>query len=265
MQLTMLGTGSAMVLDYYNTCFLLSNNKQHFLIDGGGGNGIFKQLRAVHINWQDIKEIFVSHNHLDHILGIVWFIRMICQFMGTGNYEGEAKIYAHDEVIYLLDEIAKKVLLAEDYAFIGKRLHLIEVKDGAEREIIGKRVKFFDIGSLKTKQFGFLLSEKNKKICFCGDEPLSAKTKQYALNVDWLLCEAFCLYSQRELFKPYEKNHSTCKDAAEIAQELGVKNLILYHTEDKNLKNRKELYRAEALQSFKGNVFVPEDLEVLEL
>ena len=27
--------------------------------------------------------------------------------MGTGNYEGEAKIYAHDEVIYLLDEIAK--------------------------------------------------------------------------------------------------------------------------------------------------------------
>ena len=44
-----------------------------------------------------------------------------------------------------------------------------------------------------------------------------------------------------------------------------MKNLLLYHTEDRNLATRKELYRAEALQHFTGRVFVPDDLETVEL
>lgn len=46
---------------------------------------------------------------------------------------------------------------------------------------------------------------------------------------------------------------------------LGVKNLILYHTEDKNLAERKKLYSQEAKEYFKGNLFVPDDLDVVEL
>ena len=54
-------------------------------------------------------------------------------------------------------------------------------------------------------------------------------------------------------------------DAGKLATELGVKNLLLYHTEDKNIARRKELYTAEGRQYFHGNLFVPEDLEVIEL
>ena len=43
-------------------------------------------------------------------------------------------------------------------------------------------------------------------------------------------------------FHPYEKSHSTAKDACQTAEKLGVKNLVLYHTEDKNLARRRELY-----------------------
>ena len=81
----------------------------------------------------------------------------------------------------------------------------------------------------------------------------------------WLLHEAFCLHGQADIFHPYEKHHSTVKDAAELAESLGVKNLLLYHTEDKNIARRKELYTAEGRQYFHGNLFVPEDLEVIEL
>ena len=42
----------------------------------------------------------------------------------------------------------------------------------------------------------------------------------------------------KELFQPYEKNHSTAYDAEKIAERLGVKNLLLYHTEDFDLENR---------------------------
>ena len=40
MKLTMLGTGKAVVTECYNTCFVLSDGKKHFLVDGGGGSGI---------------------------------------------------------------------------------------------------------------------------------------------------------------------------------------------------------------------------------
>ena len=50
-----------------------------------------------------------------------------------------------------------------------------------------------------------------------------------------------------------------------LAEQLGVKHLLLYHTEDKNLARRRELYTAEARQQFQGEVHVPEDLESYEL
>ncbi len=50
-----------------------------------------------------------------------------------------------------------------------------------------------------------------------------------------------------------------------LVEELGVKNLVLYHTEEKTLANRKENYTREAAENFKGRIFVPDDLEVIEL
>ena len=104
-----------------------------------------------------------------------------------------------------------------------------------------------------------------EKLTCCGDEPYNECEKQYAEHSTWLLHEAFCLHGQADLFHPYEKHHSTVKDAAELAESLGVKNLLLYHTEDKNIARRKELYTVEGRQYFHGNLFVPEDLEVIEL
>ena len=51
----------------------------------------------------------------------------------------------------------------------------------------------------------------------------------------------------------------------ELLPFQGVKNLILYHTEEKTLANRKENYTREAAENFKGRIFVPDDLEVIEL
>lgn len=50
-----------------------------------------------------------------------------------------------------------------------------------------------------------------------------------------------------------------------LAQELGVKHLLLYHTEDTRLDTRAATYSAEAAQYYKGPIVVPADLEVVEL
>lgn len=45
MKITMLGTGNALVTECYNTCFVLEDEGKYFMIDGGGGNEVLKQLK----------------------------------------------------------------------------------------------------------------------------------------------------------------------------------------------------------------------------
>lgn len=266
MDITMLGTGNALVTHCYNTCFVMSENNEHFMVDGGGGNTVLNRLELAGLNWSDMKTIFVTHKHIDHLLGIIWMIRIICQHMNKGDYEGEAKIYAHDEVIGIISNMAHSLLSEKDTKFIGNRLHLITVNDGESKEILGNKVTFFDIHSTKAKQFGFCMyTENGEKITCCGDEPYNIQEKKYAENSKWLLHEAFCLYSEADIFNPYKKHHSTVKDACELAEQLNIENLILYHTEDKNIKNRRELYLSEGKKYYKGNLYIPDDLDVLHL
>lgn len=266
MDITMLGTGNALVTECYNTCFVLNENEKHFMVDGGGGNTILHQLKHAGFDWMDMREIFVTHKHVDHLMGIIWMVRMICQFMNHGEYKGEANIYAHDEVIVLIREMANKLLLEKETRFIDDRLHLITVSDGDERIINGHKTIFFDIQSTKAKQFGFCMDIGNgEKLTCCGDEPYNPCTEKYAQNSKWLLHEAFCLHSQADIFDPYEKHHSTVMDACKLADTLGVQNLLLYHTEDKNIKDRKSLYTKEGKQFYSGNLWIPDDLERIKL
>lgn len=266
MELTMLGTGNALVTECYNTCFVLRENDQYFMVDGGGGNTLLHQLKHAGIDWKNIRNIFVTHKHIDYITGILWMMRMICQYMKQGEYEGEATIYAHDEVIDLLRDLAQKLLQKKETEFIGKRLHLVPVEDGENVEILKRKVTFFDIQSTKAKQFGFCMElGDGEKLTCCGDEPYNDCEKQYAADSTWLLHEAFCLNGQADIFHPYEKHYSTVKDACKLAQELNVKNLLLYHTEDKNLPQRKELYQNEGKKYFNGNLLIPDDLETIEI
>ncbi len=74
----MLGTGNAHATRCYNTCFTLhSSGGSVLLVDAGGGNGILSQLEKVGLGFEDIQDIFVTHAHTDHMLGVVWLIRMI--------------------------------------------------------------------------------------------------------------------------------------------------------------------------------------------
>ena len=266
MKLIMLGTGAARVTDCYNTCFVLGDANGNLLVDGGGGCGILHQLKAVGINTLDIHDIFVTHKHIDHILGIIWMMRILCTHMLGGEYNGEARIFAHAGVTELLRDLAGKLLREQEVAFIGQRLHLIPVEDGEKREILGREVTFFDIGSRKARQFGFsLLLENGEKLTCCGDEPCHEPGRPYAQGSDWLLHESYCLEEEADLFRPHEIHHGTVREACELAESLRVKNLLIYHTKDNDLPHRKERYLAEGRRYFHGNLFVPDDLEVLEL
>ena len=265
MKLTMLGTGNALVTECYNTCFIIDNNGETMLVDAGGGNTILRQLKKAGYKPKDIKTIYVTHKHVDHILGVVWMMRVIATSMNKGECDHEVYVYGHDEVIHLIDEISKSLLQTKEYNQIGKNIHLVEVKDGDEFTACGNKCVAFDINSTKAKQFGFTMHYDDNKLTCCGDEPFNECELEYAKDSEWLLHEAFCLYGEADIFKPYEKHHSTVKDACQLAEKLNVNNLVLYHSEDKNIRNRKKLYTEEGKKYYSGKLYVPEDLEVIEL
>lgn len=264
--LILLGTGNATVTRCYNTCFVIQTGGRSFLVDTGGGNGIMTQLEKAAISMEEIHDIFISHEHTDHLLGLIWLIRMIATKMKKGQYEGELYIYCHEELVDTILTITKLTVQKKFYQMIGQRIFFRTVGDGEVREILGYDVRFFDIQSTKAKQFGFTLFLKNeRKFTFLGDEPYCDHEEPYARNADWLLHEAFCLYREREIYRPYEKHHATVKEACEDGEKLEVKNLILYHTEDRNLADRRKLYTEEGRQYYHGNLIVPEDLERISL
>ena len=247
--LILLGTGNATVTRCYNTCFAIQIGEEYFLTDTGGGNGILTQLEKAEIPLEAIHEIFISHEHTDHLLGLVWLIRMIATRMKKGQYEGDLQIYCHKELEKTIRTIVELTVQKKFCRMIGERIFFRTVKDGETKKILDYDVTFFDIRSTKAKQFGFTTKLQNgRKFTFLGDEPYQEHEEKYAENADWLL-------------SPYEKHHATVKEACEQAEALGVKNLILYHTEDKNLAERKKLYTEEGRQYYHGNLLVPEDLE----
>lgn len=266
-QLLVLGSGYATVTKCYNTCWILKDEQgRPFLIDAGGGNGILVQLEKMNIPIKDIHEMFLTHEHTDHLFGVIWLIRMIGNGIARGTYEGDFHLYCHKDLIKTLMTICELTVVAKFVRLIGDRIHFIPVEDGEVRRIHDYDVKFFDIRSTKAKQFGFVTTLHNgKRLTFCGDEPYRDHCYEYAYQTDYLLHEAFCLYEERDYFKPYEKSHSTVKDAAELATRLEVGNLLLWHTEDKNIRRRKSLYKKEARAYYKGNILVPYDLEVIDL
>lgn len=267
MKLTMLGTGHALVTEYYNTCFVIEGDDgRKFLVDGGGGNTILRNLDLAGIDPLDIREIFVTHQHVDHFMGIIWMVRVIAYAMCKDEYEGEAYIYSSAEVVEKIGKVAELLLRPVEVDFIGKRIHLVAVASGESREVIGHRTTFFDIGSTKVTQFGFTMEmDENRKLTCLGDEPYYETSEEYVRDSEWLLHEAFCLYEERDIYHPYEIAHSTAKDACELAERMGVKNILLYHTEDDHVENRRELYTEEGRKYFSGRIEVPEDLEVIEL
>lgn len=262
----MLGTGNALVTRCYNTCFALEENGECFLVDGGGGNTILTRLEEAGIEPKQIRNIFVTHKHIDHLMGIIWVIRVIGTGMADGKIDGDVNLYAHADLTDLIEKMARTLLNKRETDCFGKTFHIISLESGDQYDILGHKVTFFDIHSTKAKQFGFTmdLSEDRKLTC-CGDEPYVLEEESYVRNSTWLLHEAFCLCSQADLFDPYEKHHSTVKEACQTAEDLKVENLILYHTEDKNLENRKTLYGSEGRQYYHGNLFIPDDMESFEL
>ena len=182
------------------------------------------------------------------------------------DYENRLHVYGNDKVMKVVHTIIDMILAKKQLNKVAERVVFHQLTDGESFEAGDIHLTCFDIHSTKEKQYGFRAQLPDSTVVAClGDEPYNPLNRPYIEHADWMMCEAFCLYAQRDTFKPYEKCHSTALDAGRLAAELDVKNLILYHTEEKTLSTRRESYTKEASENFKRKIVVPDDLEEISL
>ena len=147
---------------------------------------------------------------------MIWMIRMIATKIRKEQYEGNLRIYCHSALVETVRTIANLTLPKKFTRLLDHRIQFVPLHNGDTKHILDYDVTFFDILSTKAKQFGFTTVLKNgKKLTFAGDEPLNRECVSIVKGSSWLLHEAFCLYKDRDRFKPYEKHHSTVKEACE--------------------------------------------------
>ena len=154
-ELYVFGTGNAQATRCYNTCFAIKDGDEYFMVDAGGGNGILRILEDMDVDLCHIHNIFVTHEHTDHIMGIVWMVRMVAAAMKKGKYEGELQIYCHQGLVDTISTICRLTIQGKFYKMIGSRIFLVPVEDGETVHILDYDVTFFDILSTKARQFGF--------------------------------------------------------------------------------------------------------------
>lgn len=264
-KIIMLGVGNGGPLELYNTCFVIQNEMGNFLVDTGGSIEIIKRLNESNIDYKEIKNIFISHSHTDHILGIFWLFKKISRDVMHGNIAEKINLYCNDVVYEAIKGVAKYILPDKLMKAIYSIVDFHILNDGDKYDINGVTYTFFDIQAKGTKQYGFECILNDKKFAFLGDETLNPSLYERFRDYDYVMHEAFCLDSEENIFHAYEKNHSTTKSVSEVMNKLNVKNLILYHTEESHKDKRKELYTKEAQEYFYGRVIVPDDLETIEI
>ncbi len=264
-KMIMLGIGHGGTLDLYNTCFVIQNENGNFLVDTGGSIEIIKRLKKVNIDITEIKHIFISHNHTDHILGLIWMLKKLGVASINGKIISRTNIYCNDVVYEAIMSISKHCLPEKIVEEVLRIVDFHILKNNEQMEINGIKYTFFDIHARDTKQFGFESMINGKRLVFLGDETLNPNLYERVKEADYVMHEAFCLDAEENIFHAYQKNHSTVKSASKVMNDLNVKNLILYHTEESHGNERKKLYIQEGKANFEGNLYVPDELEIIKL
>ena len=263
-KIIMLGTGSGFVYNLYNTCFILKNNDKNLLVVTGGGVQIVDNLEKSGYKLTDIHDIFISHCHTDHILGLLWILKRMSRMFCKG-YSEPLNIYCNQEVANSIKKLYSSVFPEIRVKAIDENVKIHVLKDEETLEIAGEKITFFDVHPKGNSLYGFeTVLINGKKLIFLGDETCNPVLYDRLRNADYVMHEAFCLDKEEKIFKAYEKHHSTVKNVCKEMNTLNIQNLILFHTEDTH-ENKKELYTEEAKKYFDNNIIVPNDLDEIEL
>ncbi|WP_054850891.1 ribonuclease Z [Olleya sp. ITB9] len=268
MKLNILGCYSATPRTFTNpTAQVLEINNHIFLIDCGEGTQV--QLRKNKVKFNRIKHIFISHLHGDHFFGLVGLIstfrllgrdtdlhiyapkglkEVITLQMKLSNSWTNYNLYFHEltskssEIIFEDQKVTVQTIPLDHRVYTNG--FLFKEKEGERKlnmnAVLNSNIDVSYYRKLKqgfdvTNEAGTLIKNdtvtfppnKSKSYAFCSDTAYNEAIVPIIDEVDVLYHESTFLEQHAKLAAPTK--HSTAKQAASIAKQANVGQLILGH------------------------------------
>ena len=265
----LLGTGAAANEARHQACLLVGRRDEAdegpVLLDTGSGLDVVRQLVAVSCAPTAVRDIFVSHQHVDHIGGLepllLWSVVRALRDRG-GPPKEETRVYGDPRVLSAIERLFEAVATAVPRLFGGK-LRLAPVGDGDTMELrSGARLTTFlvdhqpgDGGAM-----GCQLELDGVRVAYSGDTRPTPRLIEAARSADLLVHEAGGLDAHAA--EIHRQGHSTAGDAGRAAKAAGVARLVLTHLPSDVMA---EAMLAEARDAFGGPVELARDLGLVEL
>jgi len=265
MKLVYLGTSAAApTVERSLTCICLVRENEVLMFDAGEGAQV-AYLKAG-LPWNKKMKIFVTHLHGDHCLGILGLLQTMSLQKRTESVEIygpagiEEFITANIKVLNFGLPFPVFITVVEEGSVVNEKNYQIncceaqhgipaysycfeenersgvfypdkakelgipegklwqELQNGNSVEIDGKKIESSQVTGEK---------RSGKKIGISGDTRPTKKLREFFQNSDYLSFD--CTFSFELKERAIETNHSTAKEAADLAKNANVKNLILTH------------------------------------
>ncbi|RNC29705.1 MAG: Ribonuclease BN [Candidatus Dichloromethanomonas elyunquensis] len=222
--------------------YLLETDRHKILVDCGSGvlSNLFKRIQQ-----EDLDALFLSHYHHDHSadLGCLQYAGKIA--MGFKRRLAPLPIYGNSH------SPRYNELSYRDYT-VGK-----EIQSGITIDLKGMKVSFFqtvheEVNLAMRFEYG------GKVFVYTGDLGPATQIAHFCSAADLLLCEASLFEHEEGLFP----GHMTSKQAAALAEQAGVKSLLLTHFP--HIGDIRKL-KTEAEKYFQGQVWLAETNQQYEL
>lgn len=286
-EIHILGCGSALPTTRHNASaqIIKIGNKQ-FLIDCGEGTQV--QLRRSHIHFSFINHIFISHLHGDHCFGLIGLISTFALLGRTAPLHIYADHNLEEVMKPQIDFFCKGMNYPLFFHSIDATKHQVIYEDNTitveslplkhrmpccgflfrekpkKRHLIGDVVNFYNIpaymrqaikdGADYTTPDGEIIpnsrltkdADPSRCYAYCSDTAPCSHNNEHLKDVDLLYHEATFAESEKE--RAAQTFHSTARQAAQVANNAGVKRLLIghyssrYETPDSLLSEAQEIF-----------------------
>jgi ribonuclease BN (tRNA processing enzyme) len=269
MRVRLLGTGGAANEARHQAALLVEWGEGarggRILLDTGSGLETVRLLITAGCEPAEVRDLFVSHQHTDHVGGLepllLWSIIRTLTTQGRATAD-QTRVHADRRVLADIEQLFGATVTAVPRLF-GDALRWVEAADGQSVPLPGgARLSTFlvDHEPPRGGARGCVVEQGGTRLVYSGDTRPTGRLIEAARGADVLIHDAGGLDSNAA--EVHRLGHSTGGDAGRVAAAARVGRLVLTHFPSDHLAAR---MLAEARAAFGGEVELATDLALIEI